>query len=240
MRGLGTAFVVLMWLTTVADVVTGGWAWHFADVMAGHSLEEAAGDEEIATLGLNALLGLVRTLLFFATGVVFVVWSWRVRSNSDLARPGAHRYHQQWVIWGWLPIVNFWIPRRLVLDSWSAAKPASSPAKQTEVDVWWALFLGYLIADRVASRLFLRAGTQADLAASAWALDAVALLSVGAAAFATIVVRRVGDWQSTPGFVPPHDVPLPPPPMSFGPVEPARPNVVNAPTEDPRWSRPTD
>ena len=101
------------------------------------------------------------------------------------------------------------------------------------------MFLAYLVLDRIADRMLARSETADGIANGGVALVVVGVLSAVAAALAVNVVRRIGAWQSTPGFVTPPDVISP---SSFGPapVDLARPPAppITPPADDPRWGRP--
>lgn len=240
-RGLGVAFSVLVALTALSDLIMAGWVWRVHGMLQGFldgRVEEAELDR---TLAATDLIDLAGTATYIAAGVVFVVWTWNARANAELVAPGAHHQHtKHMAIWGWLPILNFWIPRRVVADVWQASVPRRELGRgRAEVNWWWGLFLAYLVIDRVADRMLSRSETVDDLADGGAALAAVAALSVASAAAAALVVRRIGTWQSGPGFATPQDIASP---TSAGltpvdlPPPPARPTAP--PVDDPRWQRP--
>ncbi|MFD1151756.1 DUF4328 domain-containing protein [Saccharothrix hoggarensis] len=243
MRGLGVAFAVLVGITVVSDVLVTAWVWRLRDVLDDY-LHDLVGEAELnGELAASAALGILNTALYVATGVVFVVWLWRVRLNADLIAPHASPYRRSWVIWGWLPIVSLWIPRRLVADAWDVSRTRhESAGGHGLVNLWWGLFLGYQVLDRVADRLLARSETVDGLGTGAQVLTLATALSVPAAVVAVLVVRRIGEWQSTPGFVTPDEV-VSPMAAGLSPVDwpgaalPSNP-VIAPPRHDPRWRRP--
>ncbi|WP_158845979.1 DUF4328 domain-containing protein [Saccharothrix deserti] len=240
MRGLGIAFVVLVSLTALSDVIMAGWVWHLRDVLRDYVDDRVGQVEFDGTIATTELLELGNSALYVGAGVVFIVWLWRVRSNADLVAPHEHHYRKGWAIWGWLPIVSLWVPRRLTIDVWRISRPRHDLGRSpSEVNWWWGLFLAYLVVDRIADRMMTRSETVEELGNGAAMVVVAAVLSVPAAVFAVMVVQRIGAWQSVPGFVTPAEV-LSPTSAGLAPVDlPGQPAPQIAPPgDDPRWQRP--
>ncbi|QQQ78226.1 DUF4328 domain-containing protein [Saccharothrix sp. 6-C] len=241
-RGLGAAFSVLVALTALSDLIMAGWVWRVHGVLEDY-LDDRIGEAELdRTLSATNLFDLGNAALYLATGVVFVVWTWRVRANADLVAPDAHRHARHWAVWGWLPIISFWIPRRVLADVWEVSAPSAERGRdRAEVNWWWGLFIAYQVIDRIADRMLARSETADGFASGAAMLVVVALLSVAAATPAVLVVRRISAWQSSPGFVAPPEV-VSPTSVGLAPVDVPRPSVlpVTPPSHDPRWQRPEE
>ncbi|WP_053720528.1 DUF4328 domain-containing protein [Saccharothrix sp. NRRL B-16348] len=238
-RGLGVAFSVLVALTALSDLIMAGWVWRVHGVLEGY-LDGRVGEAEFdRTLAVTDLLDLGSAVVYIAAGVVFVVWQWRIRANADLIAPDAHQHTRRWAIWGWLPIVSFWIPRRVVVDVWQVSRPRHESGRgHGEVDWWWGLFIAYQVIDRITDRMLARGESADDLATGGVMLVVVAALSVGAAASAVNVVRRITAWQSEPGFFAPPEI-LSPPSTGPAPVDlPRAARPIAPPADDPRWQRP--
>jgi hypothetical protein len=239
-RGLGVAFVVLVMLTALADVLVAGWVWHVRAVLDDY-LDGRVGDAEIdRTLALGVMIDIPVIGLYLAAGVVFIVWLWRARSNAELIAPHEHKYRKSWAVWGWLPIVNLWIPRRYTLDVWRVSRPPREFGRTpAEVNWWWGLFLTSQVIERIAGRMLVNGETLEAFTDGATLATAAALLGVPAAVLAVVIVRRIGDWQSTPGFLAPVEV-LSQPLTGPVPVDLHRqpPTIVAPPGDDPRWQRP--
>lgn len=64
-------------------------------------------------------------VMYLAAGVVFLVWLWRARINSELSGgPAAHRRARGWVLGSWMtPVANLWVPYQVVSDIWRASDP---------------------------------------------------------------------------------------------------------------------
>ncbi|NUT47522.1 MAG: DUF4328 domain-containing protein [Saccharothrix sp.] len=239
-RGLAVAFSVLAALTALSDLIMAGWVWRVHGLLRDY-LDGRVGEAELdRMLALTDLLDLVGSLVYIAAGVVFVVWSWRVRANADLVAPYAHQHARHWTIWGWLPIVSFWIPRRVVADVWQVSRPGHEFGRgQADINWWWGLFLAYQVVDRITDRVLARSVTVDGIATGGVMLLVVAALSVAAAVLASNVVRRISGWQSVPGFVTPHEV-VSPASVGLAPVDAPQPpqGSLAPPAHDPRWQRP--
>lgn len=239
-RGLGVAFSVLVASTALLDLVLAGWVWRVHGVLQDY-VDGRIGEAELErTLAVTDLLDLGAAAAYLAAGVVFVVWTWNVRSNAELVAPDAHHLAKRWAIWGWLPIINFWFPRRVVVDVWQVSLPRHELGRgRAEVNWWWGLFIAYQVFDRIADRSLARSTTVDGFANGGAVLVVVAVLSVAAAALAVNVVRRISAWQSVPGFVTPPEV-VSPSSAGLTPVDvpepPAPPTAP--PADDPRWQRP--
>ncbi|MBW8484246.1 DUF4328 domain-containing protein [Actinomadura parmotrematis] len=132
-------------------------------------------------------------LLAGLTGLLYLAWLWRAYRQS----PGPHRYHRSWVVLGWLcPVVNLWLPPRLVYDVWVNSgryRTAERQAAGAVVAAWW----GCLLTGLAAARLF--AGAHADSLAEArydvhLGVAAAAFLAL-AAAFCMVTVFQVTRLQ---------------------------------------------
>jgi hypothetical protein len=155
LRRITVVFLVLMVLTTIVTGVQAVLMWRSYDevkrfifgLLSDDELDRAVG----SVAGAGPLLNLVG-LLFLGTTVVFLVWLWRARENSEILtpglpgaqRPGGHRHEHGWVIGGWIcPIVQFWYPLQVVEDVVRASEPADqSPQSRGQVKTllygWWA------------------------------------------------------------------------------------------------------
>jgi hypothetical protein len=86
------------------------------------------------------------------TGLLYVAWLWRAYGQSA----GPHRHGRAWVVFSWFcPLVNLWIPPRLVYDVWTTSgrfRTAERHRIATVVAGWWAcLLLGVALAKLFAT-----------------------------------------------------------------------------------------
>lgn len=85
----------------------------------------------------------VWNVVLVATGVLFVIWFFRLRRNAGLWAPAAQRLGQGAAVWGWLPVVNFWIPFQVAQDALTATKPPGSPDRTGKgaLRFWWIMWV---------------------------------------------------------------------------------------------------
>jgi uncharacterized protein DUF4328 len=150
LRRSAIASILLMGLTCLAAVVQCIVLWStYEDVkrFVYGLLSEDEVDQGIQSIsGAGPWLNLV-SYLFLGTGIVFLVWLWRARENTEAlpgvyqqqpAYPGAypligqpagpHRHAQGWVVGSWFcPIVQFWYPLQIMQDVVLASEPEPSP-----------------------------------------------------------------------------------------------------------------
>jgi hypothetical protein len=112
---------------------------------------------------------LAQFFAYIAAGIVFLVWFFRVRRNAGVFAPDVQTMRQGWSIGAWfIPIANFWLPRRIAGDVWAASmrnRPYSpahlgAPAPRVSpalVNGWWAAWV-------VSTLLSQFAGARYDLA----------------------------------------------------------------------------
>ncbi|MBC6462247.1 DUF4328 domain-containing protein [Actinomadura sp. HBU206391] len=82
--------------------------------------------------------------LAMVTAVLYLPWLWLAYRNAAEPR----RYRQAWVVASWLcPVVNLWLPPRLVYDAWVRSgrfRLAERHAIAAVVAAWWAGLLSAL------------------------------------------------------------------------------------------------
>ncbi|WP_433237648.1 DUF4328 domain-containing protein [Streptosporangium sp. CA-135522] len=118
-----------------------------------------------------ALSGIAQSCCYVLTGIVFVTWLRRARSNAEAIAPIPHRRDANWVVFGWIvPIVNLWFPKQIIDDIWVTSKPAdpsldllhpTALQSARRSGLVWAWWLSWLIA-MWASRLFYRVTARGD------------------------------------------------------------------------------
>ncbi|MQY06407.1 DUF4328 domain-containing protein [Actinomadura macrotermitis] len=131
------------------------------------------------------------------TGLLYLAWLWRACGQA----PGPHRHHRVWALLGWfVPVVNLWLPPRLVYDVWVNSGRYRTAERQLAgavVAAWW----GCLLLGGLTARLFAGAGVD-SLAEARFDMHlgvaAAALLAL-AAAFCMVTVFQVTRLQVTRG-----------------------------------------
>ncbi|MFE7772575.1 DUF4328 domain-containing protein [Streptomyces sp. NPDC057445] len=97
----------------------------------------------------------IRLLAFLLTGFVFLRWLWQMRVNAEALAPGGHRMKRGWTTGGWLiPVVCFFVPKRIINDIWAASSPPDNPRRTgVLLTSWWLLFVAaQLLAYPATSR----------------------------------------------------------------------------------------
>jgi hypothetical protein len=182
----------------------------------GAALVAAAGPGVGQATALANALWVMFTAL---TCICFLSWLSCVRQNAATYRPGCVSAYRDWTVGGWLcPIVNLWVPYRILADLLQAtsrpdadpgmavvlAAPPRRPAGTVWLRVWCAAWHGMWFA-------FLFASFDASGVNSRWLAElGFLVLSIGAAACALVLVktvtreqeRRVGDSCFRPARAP--------------------------------------
>ena len=102
------------------------------------------------------VLGRSHWAAVLVTGIAFITWFYRVRKNAGLFSPHGHRHGQGWAIGGWItPVLLFWVPRRMVSDSWLASAPLGPDGERQYgphrvLTLWWLTWIGSVVVSRIA------------------------------------------------------------------------------------------
>ncbi|MGH9117226.1 MAG: DUF4328 domain-containing protein [Acidimicrobiales bacterium] len=87
-----------------------------------YAADAISDDELLAGIGVYLAASLASGLLQVGTGVVTIIWQWRLAKNTQLMhRPGL-TFGPGWAIAGWLiPCVNFVVPYLQLRELWKAS-----------------------------------------------------------------------------------------------------------------------
>ncbi|MFD7707445.1 DUF4328 domain-containing protein [Streptomyces sp. NPDC059785] len=196
---LGRANVILLGtviatdlLAVAADLNTRS----VADELAGGNVTSALQDKADRADVLYAASGVVQVVALIAAAVVFLVWFHRTRVNAEVFDASAHSKSRGWTCWSWfVPVVNFWFPRRIAVDIWNASSPVGTRRPHGIVNVWWGFWLFSLLAGRAAYTSYNQADTAAELRSAASQMLFSDLMDAVAAVFAIVVVLRLTRMQ---------------------------------------------
>ncbi|QNE19897.1 DUF4328 domain-containing protein [Kribbella qitaiheensis] len=151
-------------------------------------------------------------LISVAAAVVFVIWLWRARVNSEVLCQADHRRSHGWVLASWFcPGPNLFYPKQIVDDVWLASDPATPVyaddlrrlRKPLLTKVWWCTWVGALAFDVVIRRLLMwMDATVGSLRGIALAGTASLILTVASAVAATFVIRKINSMQTSREWVP--------------------------------------
>ncbi|MEV6284603.1 DUF4328 domain-containing protein [Kribbella sp. NPDC051770] len=158
------------------------------------------------------LTSIPNVIVSVAAAVVFVIWLWRARVNSEVFCQADHRRSHGWVLASWFcPGPNLWYPKQIVDDVWLASDP-KTPVYADDLrrfrpplltQVWWITWVGALAFDVVIRRFLMwMSPTKATLLGIALAGAASLLLTAAAAVGGTLVIRRINAMQAGREWVP--------------------------------------
>jgi hypothetical protein len=147
-----------------------------------------------------------------AAAVVFVIWLWRARVNSEVFCQADHRRSHGWVLASWfVPGPNLWYPKQIVDDVWLASDP-KTPVYADDLrrfrtpsltSVWWVTWVGALAFDVVVRRFLMwMEATVGSLRGIALAGTASLLLTAASAVAATLVIRKINAMQTNREWIP--------------------------------------
>jgi hypothetical protein len=147
-----------------------------------------------------------------AAAVVFVIWLWRARVNSEVFCQADHRRSHGWVLASWFcPGPNLWYPKQIVDDVWLASDP-KTPVYADDLrrfrtpaltSAWWVAWVGALAFDVVVRRFLMwMEATVGSLRGIALAGTASLVLTAVSAVAATLVIRKINHMQTTRAWVP--------------------------------------
>ena len=151
-------------------------------------------------------------LVSVAAAVLFVIWLWRARVNSEVLCQADHRRSHGWVLASWFcPGPNFFYPKQIVDDIWLASDPKTPVyaddlrrlRKPLLTKVWWYTWVGALVFDVVIRRVLMwMDATVGSLRGIALAGTASLILTVVSAVAATFVIRKINAMQASRPWVP--------------------------------------
>jgi Domain of unknown function (DUF4328) len=178
---LGRATAVLLGLAGLASLAV--------------AVEQLAGD------AVRPVFGLLAAVAVLVSGIVFLVWFYRIRYNSETWGP--QRRSQLWAILGWfVPVVFFWFPYQIADDAWQASTDRG-PARERNRRItlaWWVCWaLAWVTSFRSTNGTAVNAtGTTVHSSNVSFFLGSTALSSAFtaiAAALAIVVVLRLSAAQ---------------------------------------------
>jgi len=153
---------------------------------------------------LYSLSGLVETVAYYATAVMFLIWLFRARANAETLSPWPHRRARPWLIFGWFaPVVSLWFPKQIVDDIWTSSKPGAiqetgslaAARRSGLVWAWWVTWWVTSFVTRGLSPFYANAKELPAIRDAALFGIAGNILTIGAAALAIAVVLTITRFQ---------------------------------------------
>ncbi|MEU0882518.1 DUF4328 domain-containing protein [Lentzea sp. NPDC005914] len=199
-RGIGIAASVLIGLQALLAIADAIASQQTADVVQAYADGNATMEDARAVDTFALWVAIPTMLVTIASGVTFIVWIYRSRRNAERVTYGVeHRHGRGWVIGSWItPIVGWWYPLQIVQDIWRSFDPAQQDRPLQARDKngflagWWTAFLLMSWGDRAVTRLVLRDTDLATIAIWTWVTTVVTVI---AAAFAVVLIKRLTDLQ---------------------------------------------
>lgn len=208
---LSTALYVLLGLSVIADLLSlVAGALEFS--LFGRLESDPGGvdiSEADAVDAFYAITAVGGWLLLIGTGVVFIVWFYRVRVNAEAIGPAwRQRFGRGMAIGAWfIPIANLWLPKQIADDIWNASDSNARPGDPYTgagrlgtaglVLCWWLAWMGTNIVSYLAvfmdrtTEVFDYSGMQGVYGVEMTS----SLLSVTAGVLAILVVRKITTMQ---------------------------------------------
>ncbi|MEU8437241.1 DUF4328 domain-containing protein [Streptomyces sp. NPDC029216] len=201
--GLATALTVLLsiaGLVNLLSVGVGAYTWSLTQVLTGDPVtvrDDALRQSDVLT----GVLASFQTLSLLATGVVFIIWFHRVRTNGQVFRPDGFSQSSGWAIGSWfVPVGNLYLPYRIAKQIWRAAvQPApdgsSRRVSTAPVTAWWLVWTASTLCDTIVEQLYKRVDTPEGLAVASGFSAFAGLCTAAAAVLAILFVRKLTALQ---------------------------------------------
>ncbi|TDU89828.1 uncharacterized protein DUF4328 [Kribbella voronezhensis] len=211
---IGRIAVALLGASTVTHLIATWSDWNTYGVVhtylgGGPNVDDADLNRADAIARITAY---PNVLVSVAAAVVFVIWLWRARVNSEVLCQADHRRSHGWVLASWFcPGPNLFYPKQIVDDVWLASDPKTPVyaddlrrlRKPLLTKVWWCTWVGALAFDVVIRRFLMwMDATVGSLRGIALAGTASLILTAVSAVAATFVIRKINSMQTSREWVP--------------------------------------
>ncbi|MFJ3966191.1 DUF4328 domain-containing protein [Streptomyces sp. NPDC090036] len=200
---LATALTVLFALVIASDVCILYADWNLHSLMERVLADSTAVSDAELDRG-TRLTGLAATLqgnAVIVTGIVFIVWFHRVRTNAEAFAPGADKLKTGWAIGAWfIPFANLWLPYRIAVTTWGSSTPSAADGGHrrfplTLVNLWWGLFVLSKLLGWYGGRAYSSAESAEAVRDAALTMLAGDAFDLVAAVLAVLFVRRLTAMQ---------------------------------------------
>jgi hypothetical protein len=156
--------------------------------------------------GISMALAFLDLAVLVGTGIAFLMWFHRVRTNLPALGIADARWSPGWAVgWWFVPVMSMFRPYQVAAEIWRASDPAATPSdwRSRSVDPllgwWWGLFVASTIGGQISFRLW----NQVDENSAAGFMQNLALIDAGTAAInfagallAIRVVREIDRRQA--------------------------------------------
>ncbi|WP_326767345.1 DUF4328 domain-containing protein [Streptomyces sp. NBC_01591] len=203
-EGLAKAVVVLLVIVAVADLLAVAAGVNIRRVLAaGLENDFATYDEAEATLADNLYgsASVLQTLVYLATGVVFIIWFRRVRLNAEVFDPSMQSMRPGWAVGAWfIPIANWVLPRRIAGGIWTASAQTNTDGSwrtvpATLMNLWWGAWVCSQIISQYTARRYWVAEQPQEILDTTGLLMVTDVFDIVAAVLAILFVRKLTRMQ---------------------------------------------
>ncbi|MFF4821936.1 DUF4328 domain-containing protein [Streptomyces sp. NPDC001312] len=162
-----------------------------ADTFRAAAVRDHYLDHADASLHKSGFISMIFIYLMTLAIVLFLVWLARSRRNAQELSPRASVPSRGWTIGAWfIPVVNFFVPRQLVLDIGRASSASWQEKRDTTlVNLWWVAWITHALVLMVV-------GAWVAPGSMAFLVVAEALM-IAAAVLLGLVIERITAVQSS-------------------------------------------
>lgn len=101
---------------------------------------------------LAVLLYLITIPVGIASLLFVSQWTKSLMETSRLIQPEGFGYRQGWSFWAWVtPVMSFWVPKRLVDNTYLIFRDYVGVEKTLNVSKWWGYFVASSIVGLISS-----------------------------------------------------------------------------------------
>ncbi|MFI8389453.1 DUF4328 domain-containing protein [Streptomyces sp. NPDC085540] len=201
--GLAIALTVLFALVIGFDVFAGYADWNTRSLMERLLADAAAVSDAELDRGdrLAGRAGMFQGQVTIVTGIVFIIWFHRVRTNAEVFAPGADKLPRGWAIGAWfIPLANLVLPYWIAVSTWTSSTPSGADGHPRRfrlalVNLWWGTFVLAKVLAWYGGRSYAGAETTEDVGSAATTMLAGDVLDIVAAVLAVLFVRRLTAMQ---------------------------------------------
>jgi len=161
--------------------------------------------EALANDDRQATIGLIYTVVFIITGILFLMWIHRVHRNLPSLGNTNLKYSPGWAVgWFFVPILSLWKPYQVTTEIWKASDPTTDINDSTAwkkssassiISSWWFLFLVSALIGNILVRFVLQAETPSEiLTVSCWSFI-MGVIDIVIAILTILIVRNIDQRQ---------------------------------------------
>jgi len=150
----------------------------------------------------QAILGGIYTLVFFATAIIFLRWTYLANKNARALGASDMQHSPGWsVAWYFIPILCFWKPYQALKEIFKASHPDylddwNKAPRPSIMPLWWALWIVATFVGQAILRLSFSAETVDELLTLSRLIFVSDGLDIPLGILVLILVTTLHDWQS--------------------------------------------